>query len=262
MLCIENLEVTLLFCSACGNNVGVGEKFCSVCGKELSAPAPAPGTTPQAGMAAPGFSPTTMPAETSGKAIASLICGLFIFAFPLSILAIIFGHLSLSEIRKSGGRLQGRGLAIAGLVLGYGGLAAIPLILILAAIAIPSLLNARIAANEASAVSSVRTLIAAEAGYASSHPQAGYTCTLADLSADNLIDTKLASGQKNGYVFELHGFSASADSVANVKYRVSAYPLASNTSGRRTFCADESGAVKAIQKGSQQDCMESSTALP
>jgi hypothetical protein len=43
------------------------------------------------------------------------------FAFPLSILAIIFGHLSLSEIRKSAGRLKGEGMAIAGLVLGYVG---------------------------------------------------------------------------------------------------------------------------------------------
>jgi Domain of unknown function (DUF4190) len=62
---------------------------------------------------------TIFPAQTSGKAIASLVCGLFLFAFPLSILAVIFGHLSVSEIRKSSGRLKGEGIAIAGLVLGY-----------------------------------------------------------------------------------------------------------------------------------------------
>src|SRR5256885_16926191 len=133
-----------MFCSGCGNNVAAGEKFCRVCGKEVAAPA---ATVLDQGSPVP-----EAPAETSGKAIASLVCGLFLFAFPLSILAIILGHLSLSEIRKSAGRLQGHGLAMAGLVLGYLGIAAIPMDLIIAAIAIPNLLRARIAANEASAV--------------------------------------------------------------------------------------------------------------
>jgi len=251
-------EITLVFCSACGNNVAVGDRFCRVCGKEQSEPVPA---TSAPGVAAHGL-PTALPAETSGKAIASLICGLFIFAFPLSILAIIFGHLSLSEIRKSAGRLKGRGMAIAGLILGYGGVAAIPLILIIAAIAIPNLLRARIAANESSAEVSVRTLIAAEGRYASSHPDTGYTCTLADLSKDNLIDAKLASGQKNGYVFELQGCSAAPESSANIKYRISAYPLGRNSTGRRAFCGDESGAIKTNESGSLQECMESQPVSP
>ena len=53
---------------------------------------------------------------------------------------------------------MGDGMAIAGLVLGYIGFAAIPFILIIAAIAIPNLLRARMAANEASAVGSLRTI--------------------------------------------------------------------------------------------------------
>src|SRR5258708_29182517 len=110
-----------------------------------------------------------IPAETSGKAIVSLVCGLFLFAFPMSILAIIFGHLSLSEIRKSAGRIKGEGLAMTGLVLGYLGLAAIPVILIIAAIAIPNLLRARMAANESSAVRNVRSLVVAEVTYSSNH---------------------------------------------------------------------------------------------
>jgi len=74
-------------------------------------------------------------AETSGKAIGSLVCGLLFFFPPSAILAVIMGHLSLSEIRRSAGRLGGRGVAIAGLVLGYAGLSFIP-VLIIAAIAI------------------------------------------------------------------------------------------------------------------------------
>jgi type IV pilus assembly protein PilA len=237
-----------VFCASCGNNVSAGEKFCRVCGKEVTAP----------NVIAP---PLGAPVETSGKAIASLICGLFLFAFPLSILAIIFGHLSLSEIRKSAGRLKGEGMAIAGLVLGYLGVAGIPIILIIAAIAIPNLMRARMAANESSAIATVRTLVIAEVAYSSSHPDAGYTCTLSDLAGAGLIDTRLASGQKMGYVFELSSCSASAESVANVKYRVVAYPMTRNTTGTRAFCSDESGVLKTDEKGSPQDCLETGSAL-
>jgi hypothetical protein len=77
----------VVFCSGCGNNVSVGERFCAVCGQEVSAAsAPAPAFGPPA-------EGTIFPAQTSGKAIASLVCDLFLFAFPLSILAVIFGHL-------------------------------------------------------------------------------------------------------------------------------------------------------------------------
>jgi type IV pilus assembly protein PilA len=202
-----------------------------------------------------------IPQETSGKAIASLVCGLFIFAFPFSILAVIFGHLSLSEIRKSAGRLKGQGLAIAGLVLGYAGLAMIPLILILAAIAIPGLLNARMAANEASAVSSVRTLAIAEVSYSESHHDKGYTCALSDLAGTGFIDERLAIGEKSGYTFELKGCSASLDGGPNVKFQVLAYPVTSKSTGRRAFCLDESGVVKTDEKGSPQESVEHGSAL-
>ncbi len=235
----------MAFCAGCGNSVSAGEKFCRVCGKEIPASAV---ITP------------AVPAETSGKAIASLACGVFLFA-PMSIMAIILGHISLSEIRKSAGRLTGEGMAIAGLVLGYAGVAVIPIILIVAAIAIPNLLRARIAANESSAVAVVRSLVVAEAAYFQAHRDAGYTCTLHDLSGAGLIDARLASGQKNGYVFELQGCSAPAESAANAKFWVVAYPLTRNTTGVRAFCSDEAGIIETDQKGSPQDCVESGSTL-
>ena len=61
------------------------------------------------------------PAASTGLATASLICGIgSIFLGPLGgIPAVITGHLALGKIKKSGGTLQGRGLAITGLILGY-----------------------------------------------------------------------------------------------------------------------------------------------
>jgi type IV pilus assembly protein PilA len=242
-----------MFCSGCGNNLSADDQFCRVCGKGVST---VPGV-------APSFEPVVSPdaAQTSGKAVASLIFGLFLFAFPFSLVAIILGHLSLSEIRKSAGRVKGEGMAMAGLVLGYVGLAAIPVILIIAAIAIPNLLRARMAANESMAAVSTRTLVVAEAGYSSSHPNLGYTCTLSDLAADGLIDSNLASGQKNGYVFELTDCMPSVEGGPNAKFRVVAYPMTPNATGTRAYCSDESGMVKSDEKGSRQDCIESGSSV-
>src|ERR1700730_13089293 len=88
-----------------------------------------------------------------------------------ALVAIILCLLSYSEIGKSVGRIRGRGLTLAGLILGYFGVAFIPFILIIAAIAIPNLLRAKIAANEASAVGSLRNYQAAMGEYASKCPK-------------------------------------------------------------------------------------------
>jgi len=239
-------------CPACGNPVAPGERFCRVCGHEVAAPAPAQPTVPATTIPA-------APAETSGKAIVSLICGLLFFFFPASILAIIFGHISYSQIRKSGGRLKGEGLAIAGMVLGYGGVVFIPIILIIAAIAIPNLLRARQAANESSAVASVRTVVTAEMTYAETHHDTGYTCNLSDLS--ELLDSQLVAGQKNGYNFELLGCAPGADGPANIQFRVVASPVTPSTTGVRAFCSDESAVIKVDASGSASGCVESGSPL-
>jgi len=238
------------FCAGCGNSVAADDKFCRTCGRVVPN-----GSAVKPGAGAPPV--RVEPAETSGKAIASLICGLFFFLPPLSIAAVILGHVSLSEIHKSTGRLKGDGLATAGLVLGYIG--AGPMLLIIAAIAIPNFLRARMAANESAAIAAVRTLNTAEVVYAQDHPEAGYTCSLADLN--QLIDSALTSGRKYGYVFGLTGCSAEADSKAKTKYRVVAYPLTVNQTGVRAFCSDESEVIKVDSGGSAQGCMENGRPL-
>ena len=199
--------------------------------------------------------------ETSVKATLSLVCGLLFFIPFLFIAAIVLGHLALSEIRKSAGRLKGEGIAIAGLVLGYIEVAGIPFILIIVAIAIPNLLRAKIAANESSAVGSVRILNTAEIAYASAHPERGYTCSLSDLADAESINGPLAAGQKNGYAFELSGCSPGTEGGANVKYQVVAYPLRVNQTGRRAFCSDESATIKVDTGGSVRSCLDGETTL-
>ncbi len=239
-----------MVCPGCGNNVPDGSSFCNVCGTSIT---PAGITSPAA--TAP---PPLPPPETSGKSIASLIFGFFSILFPAAILAIIFGHLSLSEIGKSAGRIKGKGMAVAGLVMGYLGISFIP-ILIIAAIAIPNLLRARIAANESSAVGSVRTLVTAEITYATEHPKTGYACSLSDLH--ELIDSQLAGGQKSGYVFEITGCTPDPTNGTIINYRVAAHPLNANQTGVRAFCSDESAVIHYDFGGSAERCLESGTVL-
>lgn len=70
--------------------------------------------------------------HTSGLAIASMVLGIVWVYWIGSILAVIFGHVSLSQISKDE-TLRGKGMAIAGLVLGYVGVGTLLLIIIAAA---------------------------------------------------------------------------------------------------------------------------------
>ena len=246
-------------CSKCGAALADNSRFCANCGNPaVEAPAPVSPVAPSApalsapGPAALGPAPA-LAEETSGKAVASLILGI-INVFPLCIVAIILGHISLSEIKKSAGRLKGRGLAIAGLVMGYLGVAAIPLVLILAAIAIPNLLRAKIFANEAAAAGNVRNIVTAEVSYATTHPQQGFTCNLSDLSG--LIDSRLASGQKTGYIFALQNCTAEKEGDPASHFQLSASPLTYNTTGVRAFCSDESGVTRSDPAGSAPSCLD------
>ncbi len=247
------LEARILTCSKCGATQADGSRFCSVCGN------PAPGQTAVQQTAAPqGSTPPLAPAtvnaqETSGKAIASLICGIINF-FPFCVVAIVLGHISLSQIGKSAGRLKGQALAVAGLVLGYLGLVAIPFILIVAAIAIPNLLRAKIAANEASAVGNVRNIVSAEISYQTTNPKTGFTCNLSDLSG--LLDSSLVSGQRTGYVFVLQNCTAEKKGGPASKFQISASPLKFDVTGARAFCTDETGVMRSDNTGSAQSCLD------
>jgi type IV pilus assembly protein PilA len=249
-----------MLCSKCGNTIGENSQFCDRCGESV------PNAQTSTAPIVPG---AALPSETSGKAIASLLSGIFgLLIFPAAIAAIVLGHISRSEIRKSAGRLKGAGLALSGLIMGYLGLSVIP-VLIIAAIAIPNLLRARIAANEASAISEVRILNVAELTYQANFPQIGYTCSLSSLGGNKqsstsaehaqLIDDELSTGSKHGYRFVIQNCSLS-NGVA-IKYQVVAYPEAYNQSGVRTFCSDETAVIKVEESGSPQACLDSGGVL-
>jgi hypothetical protein len=74
------------------------------------------------------YSPYPPVQQTNGLAVASLVAGLVWMWWLGSVCAVIFGHISLKQINESGGRQSGRGMAIAGLVLGYLGVATLVIV--------------------------------------------------------------------------------------------------------------------------------------
>ena len=129
----------------------------------------------------------------------------------------------------------------------------VAIILIIAAIAIPNLLRSRMAANEASAVGSLRTINTAEVAYSTTYPSIGFTalnalggsapCTSATSGSACLIDNVLSSGttsSKSGYSFTV----AAGTTAPSVTYTSNASPLVAGQSGQRFFFSDQSGVIR------------------
>ncbi len=249
-----------MFCSKCGNATKASDKFCERCGAPIASE-----------ISAPPFNTTEaqpLP-HKNGKAKGSLAAGIVgLIFFPAAIAAIVLGNMSRSQMKKIGGHLEGSGMALAGLILGYAGIA-IPLLLILAAIAIPSLLRARIAANEASAIGTIRAITAAEGRYKNTFPGVGYTCNLSSLGGSDdapatreharMIDDAITVGTRFGYRFDIQNCRASGGAVQT--YQVIAIPERFNQTGVRAFCSDESGVIRSDATGSIEQCLSSGSGI-
>jgi hypothetical protein len=258
-----------MFCPNCGSNIDDQAKICPNCGKASSSvgPQPAPPAPAQTGQI-PSMSPAQpqqatpqpyAPPPNDKKAVWSMVLGILswvccgIFA---GIPAVILGHMSHSNIKKSGGVLKGEGMAIAGLVLGYGSvLISFVLFPIIAAIAIPSLLKARITANESAAAATVRTVSTAEATYSITYPQSGFAPDLATLGSGPggtcvpsatsacIIDATLGCSSnwcvKDGYKYSV---MATGSPTPN-EFVVTATPVSSST-GRKSYCSTSDSIVR------------------
>jgi type IV pilus assembly protein PilA len=238
-------------CPSCSGNLADFVEVCPYCGAATPvAPAQQHAAQYQAG--GPQWNnPAGGPPQSSGKALASLICGVVFFFWPLSaIAAIVLGHLALADIKRSAGRLTGRGMAIGGLVTGYIGASILPL-LIIAAIAIPNLLRSRMAANEASALGSLRTYNTAMVTYSSACPDIGYPTTLEslgpgtrDCSHMDLVGEQLAVPLpvRSGYRF-VYTPERDANRIVT-SYRLLATPVGPGTTGTRSFFTDQTGVIR------------------
>ncbi|HXY13973.1 MAG TPA: prepilin-type N-terminal cleavage/methylation domain-containing protein [Terriglobales bacterium] len=151
----------------------------------------------------------------------------------------------------------------------------VAIILVIAAIAIPNLLRSKIAANESSAVQSLRTISSAQTSYSSTYPTVGYASTLAALGPASsagcaatptstnacLLDWVLSNAipgnaPKSGYYFT-NPVVTTAGGI-NVTYEIDATPALVNESGVRGFCASTDAVIRfenpAAVQGSDANC--------
>ena len=116
----------------------------------------------------------------------------------------------------------------------------VAIIALIAAIAIPSLLSSRKAGNEASAISSLRTMMTVNEQYKTRFQT--YSDSLATLSASGFIDDVLGAGTKSGYAFSYAG--------AVNTWTVTADPQTMGGTGDRGFFLDQTGVIRCLDGGS------------
>lgn len=128
-------------CPQCAEEVNEAARICRFCrynfetgltGEVAVATAP---QAPPSPAYQPGYPPPppVQASKTNGLAIASLVLGILWLYWIGSILAVIFGHVALGQIGRSGGLQTGRGMAIAGLVLGWVGVGVLILLIVIGA---------------------------------------------------------------------------------------------------------------------------------
>ena len=213
----------------------------------------------------------TSPQPRTGLALWSLILG--VLGLPTigclgvgAIAGIVLAIMALSKINKNPAEYGGKGMAIAGLVTNILSLTIAPFVLgIVAAIAIPGLLRARVSANESGALGDIRTVLSAEAVYASQN--GGYYDTPECLAAPAncipgyagppLLDAGVVTnGEKSGYrrTFHLGSPAPGGDGTSPTRvssFAITAAPAVPNRTGVRAFCADSTGRICQTMDGSE-----------
>jgi prepilin-type N-terminal cleavage/methylation domain-containing protein len=130
---------------------------------------------------------------------------------------------------------------------------------IIAAIAVPGLLRARLSGNEASAIGSIRTISSAQATYSSSCGGGGFAPTLADLAlapagSVPFVPADLGSGTKSGYAFAILADGVAvlaaastcnaASAASNSQFVAYGNPTTAGTTGVRRFGVDQTGVMR------------------
>ena len=179
----------------------------------------------------------------TGLAVFALVLGIINF-FTLGIVGIgaiigsIVGWVAMKRAKREPWLYGGHGMAIAGFVMSIVSLVSFVPMGIIAAIAIPNLMASYRAANEGSAIFSLRQISSAQAMYQGNFGKFG---TLSDLAAQNLIDSKLATGTKNGYRFAIE-LTTNEENVEG--FAVTGVPVTYRSTGNRSFYVDETQVVR------------------
>lgn len=222
-----------------------------------------------------GFTPQPHATPRQGLATASLVLG--ILSVPTlgclgigAIAGVVLGVMALSKAKHEPHEYGGRSRAIGGIVASALSLVLIFPIGIIAAIAIPSLLRARVSANESATIGDIRTVISAQAAYQSANcgtygrleclarPSDPGCIVDYPAAAPTFLDPPLTTLQvKNGYERAFHpGNEMPLPSDASCRggtglesFAYTAVPVKRNQTGVRGFCGDSTGRICVTQDG-------------
>jgi type II secretory pathway pseudopilin PulG len=241
-------------CHECGFVGWADAEFCKKCGAEVVAHPEesnfqARPDRPSYQVAAPsGYQNAPAPGGSKVLAIWSLVLGIvsFLTLGLFGVMAtggIVFGVIALVKTGQNPRQHGGRGMAIAGLVLSSLSALAVPFAIVMA-IAIPNLLASRRAANEGSALASLRRIQSAEATYQATRGN-GHFGQLDELASEGLINPAL-TGPHNGYRFTI----VSAPGAKG--FECVGVPLTYGSSGIRSFYVDETGVIRAADRHGEE----------
>jgi Domain of unknown function (DUF4190) len=210
-------------------------------------------------------------------AVASLVSGFFSLIPPVGIAAVAFGHISRSQIAKSGGRETGTGVAFAGLILGYLQLAILAILFLGLLSFIQDVrhhlnkdpntraaLLQRIAHGDPYSVSPAKTarqaqttiqalhlIRAKETQYIAEHPDEGYACELYKVGFDPGGDTELdilfrESDYDTKFIRcgQLPGLTPGATMIPPMYLIISVPRSAGNTADAPVFCLDQANGIE------------------
>jgi hypothetical protein len=104
-------------------------------------------------------------------------------------------------------------------------------------------------ANEASAVSTLRTIFSSEATYQATAGNGDFG-SLKELGKEGLVNSVLAAGEKNGYLFKIRVEKASSESRSF--FEAHAIPKTYGETGRKSFLVDESGTIRSADKNGKE----------
>ena len=193
----------------------------------------------------------------SGLATASLVLGILsVFSLGIlligSVVGIILGVRAVLKANREPFVYGGKGVAIGGIVANSFGILTIVPVALIAAIAIPNLLMARLAANEASAIGNLRTVATAEATYQATVGGGRSFGSMQELIAVGAIAANSAS--KNGYQFKVrlldrNGNAVLAGAGDAARFEVLATPDSYRSTGRRSFYVSEQYVIRCADKG-------------